>query len=145
MSVALELIGNFCTGDMLTSDMLQSIRDTFNMLRDDACVWRLTAAKSLMNGLPDLPHIGSTVSMGSEDVENGVDETKAPDLHDRQDPTALVANPQLHQASAVRYYFVFHRFVPVKSCVLFICIFCDIMGPGNSACLSRSAHAPCAR
>src|SRR3546814_9244207 len=91
---------NLQTGDFLTSDMLQSMRDTFNMLRDDACAWRLAAAKSLMNELADLPSVGKQLESVPIDIEEdeaseGVEEEKATDLR------ANSAVPQILQASAV--------------------------------------------
>lgn len=82
-------------GDFLTSDMLQTMRDTFNMLRDDACVWRLAATKSLLNGLADLPAVGArldVVAPAEADASEGAEEEKATDLRAGLSP---------HQATAV--------------------------------------------
>jgi hypothetical protein len=102
-------------GDFLTSDTLQTMRDTFNMLRDDACVWRLAAAKSLMNGLTDLPAVGARLGAvppadAEEDASEGAEEQKAADLRSGLSP---------HQATAVSFFFRRSFSIAVKAPLTF--------------------------
>ena len=99
-------------GEIFTADALESLRGTFNMLRDDACLWRFAATTSLLNGLTDLPKVGvqlQAVEPLATLDDNGAEEQKL-------DPKLIVSSSTTDLPRAATVFSIFP--IPVRAIMI---------------------------